>query len=363
MKEIDLSKLPDGTKAHTYYYGVPQPMYSCDSTEDWKKIRGEKVFVVEGLDELSKYLNTRESNGDNLYDGVYRVYKWNEELWIKIPEKWVPDCWSTSNQIIYKIDDNGQMIPTDATYIRVMVLRHYGSRVALYTSSGVYNVALGAWRLSAAVKLQFRHEQSAPNVHKKYDQKLGEIINRTKYTMKDMRVFNLVFNPQSKMFGQFHTAARRVFPEIRKDDVKKYLTSKAVVSMITKELAIMIPELKTGMLNHFTPEKTAKMFDTMFETAVSKGTTDDQRNVMRDILQVAYKEEVEGYKSDVPLVGGVDKVSSLPQTASPSSIDIENYDEKTSVSIPLMTEEEEKEKLRLDRIDTGSVEGYIADGN
>lgn len=356
--------MAENAKIHAYYLGVPQPMYSCDSTEEWKRIRGDKVYVVEGLDELSKYLNSRESNGDKPNDNVYKVYKWNEELWIKINEKWVPDCWSTSNQIIYKIDANGQMIPTDATYIRAMVLRHYGSRVTLYTSSGVYNVALGAWRLSAAVKTQFQHEQATPGSHKNYEQKLNEIINRTRYTMKDMRVFNLVFNPQSKLFGQFYTAAKRVFPEIRKADVNKYLTSKAVVNMITKELAIMIPELKKGMLEHFTPEKTAEMFDTMFESAVEKGTTDDQRSVMRDILQIAYKEEVEGYKSDVPLVGGPDPQSSLPQDTQTKDLKIENYDDISSISSevpgPPETPEEEA-KLKADREDTGSLSGYVAD--
>jgi hypothetical protein len=65
----------------------------------------------------------------------------------------------------------------------------------------------------------------------------------------------------------------------------------------------MIPDFKQTIQKHVSPDKVGEYLANIMNSAVEKGTTDDQIKALDTVLNLAYSEEVGSMRSDVPLIG------------------------------------------------------------
>lgn len=359
MKVIDICKYESVNKK---YFGIPQPMYAYESIAEFAEHeRNNKPKVFKNCEELYEYLKMI-----NLVDKVKEYHNLTTyNVWLATNEKFIPDTWTHDNQKIYKTQ-SGKLIATDNCFIRLYIIYHTPNYFLAFTSTGVYTVSNSSWTVSAAVKTQFMTPLNAKSYDEKYEQMMKNLETAKKPTLKDVRLFHLIFNPISHCFMNIPKAIKTVYGTgIRKADYDRLIQSERFKQVIIMEISAMIPELQKSVVTKIPPDRMADMLKQIFDSSIEKGTPEQQMAVWDKIATIGYGVQTETSPT-VTMIGQGTTGNLLGQPTNKVTLTpfedtdlIPTEEEKVdNLSNPL-TEEEKESKLNKLRDSLGSMSGYV----
>jgi len=372
MNVVDLRNFQ--FKVNTKYLNVPQPMYILHSTEELKNhLKDKKVFyILRGLDDFVNFLEKYNLRDRTMYAQVTDL-----NVWIPTGEKFVPDRTNREGAILWKLDSEGRVIPTDNCYVQLHLIHTAKSKYIAFLSSGIEILSLANWKLSAARKYQYNVASTSFGVLNnkgRYKEDLKNLLKRKRATVRDMRLVHLLLNPLSDVFLQVDKAVKLVYGNsIRKADREKVVKTERFRKLFIKELGALMSDLKLAFKEGITDKEMVEMIKEIFDKSIKTGSIDDSLKVYDAILNI--RETTEMPASSVKLIKeDDDKAEQLRGEAeAPPLIEPydENADEKPKVikevqeDVPIikpeyeMTDEEKAEKKRQMnslREETGAID-------
>lgn len=379
MKLVDLTERISDVSPK--YIGVPQPMVVYHSTEELFEYV-EHPSIISNIFEFQEYTN------GNKFTEWHNVFDHN--IWLATGEKAIPEEVDIYGNVTYRLIDN-KPIRTDNCYIRLNSLQSFKYNYLLWTSSGIYNVSLASWDISAGIKTQFMKTKigkASENI-KPYEERLNAVLKRKSTAVRDMQVLMLLINPLSDTFLNVDACMLKVYPEIRKKDRKKYLNTERFRNLFVNQLGKLMPELIKGVQEHNTPDDIGKYIALMRKHALEKGTTEDQIKALNVSLKIGYADQILHSGNDMsalednkftPLVTTMGNTPALPENqstkvAGTTQVKIidesKNSDEDTVVSPPANTNElesyddadveENEEEYRKHMKEVGGLDAFVLD--
>jgi hypothetical protein len=283
MNLIDLSTFTEDVSPK--YIGVPQPMYVYHSTEEFEE-NVKDYILIKNIFQFYNFIKENKIEEPRWHN----IYQKN--VWLATNEKHIPIQVDIYGSVTYKLDNN-KPVPTDNCYIRLCSLQVFKYTYLLWTSSGLYNVSLKSWELSAGIKTQFMKTRiSKETGYKPYPERLEKALGRKKSTVRDMQFLLMLINPLSDAFLDTDACFRRVFPEIRKKDRDKYLNTDRFKKLFVQQLGKLMPELVKGIQKHNTPDDIGEYLKKMREAALEKGSTQDQIEALNVALKLGYADKI-----------------------------------------------------------------------
>lgn len=371
MKVVDLRERKD---VNAKYTGVSQPMYVFDSTQELREhVNGKVYIIIYDLQDLHDFLKRKGIEATGKFE-----YLLNTEVYIATNEKYIVDKITQDNIKIYKFDENNKPIKTDNCYIRLFVVYSKKNRYLLFTSSGIHFVSLGKYEVTAGVKNNFRVAQASQQSRCSYNEKLDRILSSKKTYVKDLRLFNILFNPLSDCFMDIDTAVKRVYgSEVRKADREKIIKSEKFRNIILKEFNSLMPGLQKAIQTEADVQKLAKgIVKIMNDTINSEGeTVDNKLKAWSAVASIAHPDEIQQAQEDsqntVPFLAAQYQGQQLLQNQQTANIkpykdddfekrkkaDEEQAKEQTSEKNTEMSDEEYK----ILQGETESIQGYVVD--
>ena len=254
MKLIDLSKRR--SKIASQYADVPQPMVVYHSEEELDS--NEKDIIK--INNISNYLKVIKDMDIKIKSREYQSVM-SKNIWIRTTDKYLPDYTNHEGNIYLVLDDKGNPIPVDSCWIKLYRVYTQYSNHFIFTSSGIWSIGINKWALSAGIKTQFSavtrrvKSKSTEQGRENYRIYLNKLINKQTPDKRGIRLAHLVLNPLSPYFFNPEKATAAVFKNnVRKEDINKYLTSKAFRSAFMSELGLILPTLTKSIRDAITEE-------------------------------------------------------------------------------------------------------------
>lgn len=300
MIEVDIRTYP---RVNGVYLNVPQPMVVYHSSNELIDREKGDFRTLNSGKELIDLVYSVEKNFSLIDDNHHIFFK--ERYFLATKEVFIPERILPDGQIVYKVV-NGCLAKTDNCYIQLFAVKKFRGGIFLYTSSGVhYTGIFNELRISAGIKHTFQDVGTgckAPGQMTVNPAK-NKILNGKKPSVAEHRFLQYLLNPLSKHFMDMGGAANEAFGSLLSlEEKKRYSKSDKFKELLIKELSKMIPNFKEVLQKKISPEKVGDFLTQIMETAIEKGTTDDQLKAMDSILNLAYSDELSGSKFDAPLI-------------------------------------------------------------
>lgn len=356
MKTIDLRGKDGGVSPK--YLNVPQPMYVFHSKQELKDhiIKNElKTFhIIKDVKDFLAFVDLYKLQGRNKYSQVSQV-----NVFFATNEKFIPDSVTSKGKeqgvIRWRLDKEGQCIPTDNCFIQLHLLFSARNHYLCFFSNGVEMLSLSKWGLTAAIKDQFLRPTATYDVfggRRTYETKLNEILQRKKVNVRDVRLFHLLFNPLSDVYLNVDEAVQRIYGgTIRKADREKLIQTERFRKLFKKELGTLMGDLKKAFQEEIPDKKMVEMAKEIFDKSIEKGSVDDSLKVYEAILNIREDDEV-GPAFDEPKLiekgDGTEKKeiegNTFQKKEDKPTVQIELLDEETtSTTVPEKETEEHNE--------------------
>ena len=276
------------------YVHVEQPMYIYHSYEEFLT----NVFAPrEIISNLGDYLQFVQDNAIDLNYNSNNKYvdvtQYN--VWIQTIDKFIPETVDFGGEITYKLDNEGNKIPTDGCFIRIYYITPTPTRNVLFTSAGVNTIGLTKWQPTAAQRYNYSQE-SDPRASKDkkevYNARVEKLSRVKKETVPMVKLVSAMLNPASVLYLDFNGAASRTFPWLRANDRKKILESQSFRSVLMSVLKTYFPELAPAIREKHNPEEMAAKLQKAFDIAAEKKDVKGMLDVISGILSAGYEENV-----------------------------------------------------------------------
>jgi hypothetical protein len=370
MRLIDVNNINSKEKI---YLCEPQPMYRYDNYEEFianndinsitlvSDFPGLLVACRDLHINLQPYADyTAAQCGGNKFSLIN-----DKNIWLKTVDKFIPDSANLSGEITYAHDENNDPIPTDGCYIKIIALLNTGSRMALFTSTGVNTVGMSRWEVTGAVRSQFVQERNNKPVGsgEAYQQHLSRMLSRKKPDVSMYKFLFALLHPDSSAYMNPRKATRASYAnKIRVDDTNKLFDSPAFRQAMQQVLKMMLPELSTAVRNKFPVETLANLLN----DAVGKAKTEGSANLMtiiEKIANMAYSQDVaiDNQTPILPSASSLDnsligKPTEIP--ALQKGIEIKEVDMLQETLSNLTSPQLTKEEIESLREETGAIESF-----
>lgn len=273
------------------YLHVPQPMTIYHSNEEFiSNVEEYEIIHSIGtyLDFITKYQINLTYNSNNKYIDVI-----DKNVWIRTIDGFIPDTASFAGEITYKLDNDGNKIPTDGCYIQLYYITPTPTRNILFTSSGVHTVGMTKWQPTAAQRYNYSQESDPRTGLDKsgiYNNRVEKLLRTRKESVQMTRAVGAMLNPASKYFADFSGAARAAYPWLKIADNKKLLETESFKRTLMSVLKTFYPELAPAIRNAHSPEEMATKLQKAFEIAEKKEDVSAMLKVFGAILTTGYEE-------------------------------------------------------------------------
>ena len=301
MKVVDLREY---RKAAKPYYFVEQPMYSYDSTAEFKAnviSKYSEVMLLKGVDDLNKL-----ANAFNMRPNVEPYYFVDRQLWLATGETEVYSHCNAENIKVLQLDEDMEVTKTDNTYIRIYAILVMKGWYTLYASSGMFGVGAGRWHVTSGIKQQFLVTAGKTNANYKadYAKRLEMYLQGKRPKAIDYRLFNMLFNPSSDLFifatedekkleDTIYKAVKQVTKgNVRKEDSRKLLLTDKFRRMFMSAIIDMTDDFSKGIRREVDAKTVAELYIKIIEGAVASNQTKEAAEVMKDMLRIAQPEAV-----------------------------------------------------------------------
>lgn len=367
MREVNLRDMTE--RVSPKYFDVPQPMKILHSKEEFRKRvmeRENSYVLIENMKDFHEFMSARDLFRYGLYANVTKL-----NVWIATGETFIPEEFTDKDVIMWKLDEMGKPISTDNCFIQLHIIYALRGSYLAFCSSGVFRISINNWDFSAAVKPQFlramTYNPGQLGSRRNYDHNLQKLLNRKAQTVRNTRLFYLLFSKESPYFLKPDAAIKAVYGNsIRTADFKKLLNSAQLHTTFLREMEFLMPELKKAFQEKITDVQMVEMALGIFKKAQDDGTVDDSLKAYDLIMNL----REEDYGKEIPLVGiGAKTPSSSAKLISPGTKTfhptIEIFDEEpaqvTKKSPPEKSGEgdefaSEEELLNFLREDTGALD-------
>jgi len=348
MKIVDLRKKDGGVNPK--YLNVPQPMYIFHSKEELityiRKNELKTFHIIKNVADFVAFTKKYNLQGHNKYSQLSEI-----NVFVATDEKFVPDTLTSKGAergiIKWKLDEEGRAIPTDGCFIQLHLLFSARNHYLCFFSNGVELLSLSKWNITAALKDQFQRPSGAyesPEDRSTYDSRLKETLQRRKVTVRDVRLFHILFNPLSDVYLNVDEAVLKVYGRtIRKADREKVVQTERFRKLFRKEIGILMGDLKQAFKTEISDKKMVEMAQQIFTKSIETGSTDDSLKVYDAILGIRESEEnipatvdaklITGKKADE--LGGDKKGFALPDAEKDKDeVEIELLDEIPEIEKP-----------------------------
>lgn len=361
MKVINLLEDPKYREKSmsAMYAGVPMPLVTYHSTEELRQNIGLTRTVI--LKTSLQFLTYITQNNFTQLGETYRVY--NDSVFLATGEKYVPDVCDPNDSIIYKLDENGKLIPTDDVYIQLYAFRGINNYWEVATSAGIFHIGSLSWKLTGAPKVQFaRMFSAAYQSRKSKAYRVEKLKNKKMPTTQDIRFVHYLINKESQFFMNPYKAAKAAYgQDFRKDELSQIVETARIKKLITRELNMIIPSLMEAVQKLYPPDELARDVKDFTQTTIkdNKVGVDDKLKAIKYAVELGYEATPKiSEQQDVPLIAG-----STPQMG---QITIRSEDEilppvdrrqvKRMVDGKMKLTKEAREKLMEE---TGTPENYM----
>jgi len=374
MRKVDLRKKDGGVSPK--YLNVSQPMYIFHSKKELKehitKNELTTFHIIRGVEDFLGFTKKYGLQGRNKFCQVSDV-----NVFVATGEKFVPKSLASAGVekgiIHWELDEEGRAIPTDNCFIQLHLILSARNHYLCFFSNGIEMLSISRWNLTAAVKDQFKNPSSVvEGVRERstYDERLKALLERKRATVRDVRLFHLLFNPLSDTYLKLDDAVKKIYGlTIRKDDREKIVQTKRFRELFRKELAYLMGDLQKAFKTEIPDKEMVEMAKLIFDKSLTDGTTDDSLKVYDAILNIRESDEtvsvgesklIDGAKSPKLIEKNDKKGFAIKKEETEDSIDIELLDdvpappekvvetnEFTILKPPYdLSKEEKKEKVR-----------------
>lgn len=362
MKIVDLRKRHAGVNPK--YMDVPQPMYVFHSKRELaeyiKNKRIKSFRVIKDLQGFLDFVKTYNLQGKNKLAQVTEI-----NVFVRTEDKFIPETvaskGATRGTIMWKLDSQNKPIPTDGCYIQLHLIFSARNHYLCYFSNGIETLSLSKWNLTAAIKDQFSRPVDGIGGTKErstYDKRFEELIKRKKITVRDVRLFHILFNPLSDVYLNIDGAVQKIFGRtIRKADREKIVQTERFRKVFFKELGALMSDLQAAFKSQIPDKEMVDMAKKIFDKSIGDGTVDDALKVYDAILNI--RESEQGVPAtNVPMIEGKEKPAiTMPKKDGEDSVELELYDEETTtITPPPETEEKKPETIEDLKETTGAID-------
>lgn len=331
MELIDLSRkiteyvMPDGKRIEkfergsdisSHYVGIQQPMPIYHSEEELDTSE-TGIIKIRTVDE---YITFIRENG--LQRTTY-VSISDKNVFIKTIDKYLPDYTDYDERVVLKLDTNGNPIPVTSCWVRVYKLNTELTKHFLYTSSGIWSIGMNSFLISAGPKRTYSSitkPTKKVNSAELYQNRFDKMLSKKKPMNREIRLVHLILNPAGPYFLDVEGAIRKIYHQsipMSTFDKKRFLTSKLFKDTFMSELGIIIPSLTKAVRDTISPETMADFLKKVVEKAVEKETSKEAMDRLKDVMQIAYQDPVNGKRGiSVPLLSDASFVDKPKQVES-----------------------------------------------
>lgn len=367
MRLIDATTI---TSKHHLYLLEPQPMYRYDNYEEFTQ-NVQDYRLVTNFPELliaCRDLNITLEYSDMskiLVEGSRSTLISDKNLWVKTIDKFIPDYANIGGDIFYQKDEQGNAIPTDGCYIKIIALIGLPNRLVLYTSTGVNSVGITKWAITGAVRTQFIQERNnkPTGTGEAYQKYISSLKNKTRPDTNMYKFLFALLHPQSSaLMNPQKAKALSYGNKIRSADTDKIFESPSFRQAMAQVIKMIFPELTKKARDKFPVESLLEMLQTAKGKAEGeKGTVSDILTVFDKIKGIAYEEELT-VSSTVPQLPTIEQLSNSA-TAKPQEIaavkveTIDTVEEMKNLATPAFG----KDEIAILREEMGAVDSFVFD--
>jgi hypothetical protein len=361
MRLIDIDAIK--SKA-TIYETEAGKLVRYDNYEEFR-IHEPDAKVIESYIDLIIMIRDESINLEYKVESTSNIiYVADKNVWVKTNDKFVPDYADNNIEVTYQTDSQGNPIPTDGCYVKLIGLLSLTLKIVLYLSTGLAEVNVKQWNVTGAVRTQFKAPKTVPTRGAgSYQAALKRILGR-RYPDANMYKFLFAFlHPSSPGFMDMRRSRKLGFNnKIRVEDIDKIFLTPSFRIAMTQVIKMLMPELKQEVKKQFTPEQLVGILVQAAEKAGGdKGSVKELMEVFDKIKSIGYEEDVTIEDTRVMLPdANLLSNSSFGKPPEVKPLQVQEYDateEILNTPTPNFTSEELEEL----RDDLGGVEGFTMD--
>lgn len=275
------------------YTHVEQPMMVYHSVEEFNN-NVKNAIIIHSLGTYLDFVKAHnidlQYNSNNKYVDVR-----NKNVWIRTIDEYIPDVAEFSGEILYRLDNEGNKIPTDGCFIQLYFITPTPTRNIFYTSSGVHTVGMTKWQPTAAIRYCYSQESDprrGQNRESIYNDRLQKVLRKRQPDVSMTKVVAAMMNPSSIYFLDFNGAVKAVMPWLKAADRGKLLQTESFKRTLMSIIKTFFPELAPAIRNKHTPEEMANKLQEAFDVAKEKKDSKAMVEVFNAILTTGYEENV-----------------------------------------------------------------------
>ena len=311
MKSIDVFDPNVRLQVDEFYITVDQPMHVYHSPEELHeneiKDSDVPVQVIENKTEFFAFTDTFLSKvvKNQPYSFI------GQKIFLRTCDEYVPDTFDVKHGYSYKLDENGERIPTAGVYVRLYGAAIFTNKVIVYTSAGKFLISIVEYKIYGGTKTNFKYTLNPFLVDRPegsrdvdYATRLKRISLKRKPDINMTRAVWSLLNPNAPNFMDLAQTLKIHFKTIRVADRHVVLQTQAFQKALIMALKTLYPDLKKAVKENIKPEDLVAFLQTMMTKAADK-SVDDMIKVFDKITEVGYAEQI-------TYGGGVDMI--LPPT-------------------------------------------------
>ena len=332
---------------HSFYFNIKEklPIYYSKDTL-YKREMGKNIFIFNTVLDIFRFVGDYKTGKISVNDGSYfkvakptdMIFADNASFFLNTSavDHYIPlDLKYRDTEVHYT-----DIKTNDSIYIKIYRISSSMSNILiLYTSSGIWSLNPFSSMISGAVKFQYKYTILAGTVsddlkEQRYEKRLKKILTAKRASIYDMRLFNNVFNPISPAYLDIDKAIRNVYGAlVRPRDRKKIIEAERIKKLLVGELMKLMPDLAKGLRKYNSPDELGNYLKEMRESAIEKGTTNEQAQVFALILQAAYGDQIANPNQSMPLV--MEEGSGFNNTIAPANDEYLKHDAtKSATPVP-----------------------------
>lgn len=275
------------------YLHIEQPMFVYHSDEEFNQNVPEPREILSNIGDYSDFIHRHNIsltyNSNNKFIDVTEL-----NVWLRTIDKFIPETADALGNITYKLDENGNPIPTDNCYVRLYRITPTPTRNVFFTSSGVHTVGISKWNPTAAQRWSYSQEtdprMGVGGRNANYPEKLEKVIRKRMSTIQMTKVVSVMFNPASVYFGDFNGAIKAMYPWVKADDRSKLLETESFKRTLMSVLKTFFPDLAPKIREIHSPDSLAIKLQEAFDVAKESKNVKAMLDVFGAIVGTGYEE-------------------------------------------------------------------------
>jgi len=326
--------------------------------KEWEEV------ISSGKEICNKLFSTCEdlfiycfNNPEILVEDPNTTYSRN--MWVKTGDNYIPDYFDIGTQEVVNMKDiNGNNMPTDGCYIKIMILRKqfYYSITACNGTNRIPSSSKGRIPITAAIMplVGVKMGKLSGRDYANYNEgrRLKGLLSK-RVTPKEMRFTHSILNPNSPFYLNPTLALKKLLHISTKDKQESYINSKKFKELLMSEINMLFPDIKAAIRQVIPPEKVGSYIKQVIEKSLVDETSEEVRNNLQFLFETAYDYALDKQGG---LIG-----NGIKDTIRPMNIPLISQSSNQQEVDILSQNKKEKEEMDKLKEDLDYPNGYISE--